>query len=126
MRQHERAPTTTSLYERPIKGTSARRANSTWGNRSRPAKVSSAVRRRPVGHETPGLHDIMGHLADAIAFIRVSHRSLDHLDVAFEEQSLLRMGLAALDAVYTEIDLASIALSKHSPLSARRRKKSHH
>jgi hypothetical protein len=57
----------------------------------------------------------MGHLADAIAFIRVSHRSLDHLEVAFEEASLLRMGLAALDAVYTEIDLASIALSKHLP-----------
>ena len=61
------------------------------------------------------LHDIMAHLADAIAFIRVSYRSLDHLDVAFEEQSLLRMGLAALDAVYTEIDLASIALSKQPP-----------
>ena len=60
----------------------------------------------------PDFSQIMAHLADAIAFIRVSHRSLDHLDVAFEEQTLLRMGLAALDAVYTEIDLASIALSK--------------
>ena len=96
-------------------GTSARRANSTRGNRSRLAKVSSAVRRRPVGRETPDLHGIMAHLADAIAFIRVSHRSLDHLDLAFEEQSLLRKGLAALDEVYTEIDLASIALSKHLP-----------
>ncbi|MHB8815050.1 MAG: hypothetical protein ACYDAE_17505 [Steroidobacteraceae bacterium] len=54
-------------------------------------------------------------MADAIAFIRVSHRSLDHLDVAFEDQSLLRMGLAALDAVYTGIDLASIAISQHLP-----------
>ena len=93
-------------------GTSARRANSTRGMRPRPVQVSSAVRRRPVEHETPDLHHIMAHLADAIAFIRVSHRSLDHLDVLFEEQSLLRMGLAALDAVYTEIDMASIALSK--------------
>lgn len=55
------------------------------------------------------------HLADAITFIRVSHRSLDHLEVAFEEVSLLRIGFAASDAVYTEIDLASIALSKHLP-----------
>jgi len=54
----------------------------------------------------------MGHLADAIAFIRASQRSLNHLDIAFEEESLLRMGLAALDAVYTELDMASIALSK--------------
>jgi hypothetical protein len=45
------------------------------------------------------------------AFIRVSQRSLDHLEVAFEEESLLRKGLAALDAVYTEIDWAAIALS---------------
>jgi hypothetical protein len=51
-------------------------------------------------------------LADAIAFIRVSQRSLNHLEVAFEEESLLRMGLAALDAVYTEIDWAAIAPSK--------------
>jgi len=57
----------------------------------------------------------MAHLVDAIAFIRVSHRSLDHLEVAFEEVSLLRMGLAALDAVYTEIDMVSIALSKQLP-----------
>jgi hypothetical protein len=70
----------------------------------------------------PDLAQIMAHLADAIAFIRVSQRSLDHLEVAFEEQSLLRMGLAALDAVYTEIDLASIALSKQPPPDARRRK----
>ena len=36
----------------------------------------------------------------------------------------MRMGLAALDAVYTEIDLASIALSKRPPppLSTTRRK----
>ena len=93
-------------------GTSARRANSTRGNSSRSVKVSSAVRRRLVAHEMPDLHDIMSHLADAIAFVRVSQRSLSNLDVAYEEESFLRKGLASLDAVYTEIDMASIALSK--------------
>jgi len=63
----------------------------------------------------PDFSQIMSHLAEAIAFIRVSHRSLDHLEVAFKEQSLLRIGLAALDAVYTEIDLASTALSRRLP-----------
>ena len=96
-------------------GTSARRANSTRRMRPRPVQVSSVVRRRRSAPKVPDFSQIMAHLADAIAFIRVSHRSLDHLDVAFEEQSLLRMGLAALDAVYTEIDMASIALSKHVP-----------
>lgn len=96
-------------------GTSARRANSTRRMRPRPVRVSSVVRRRRDAPKMPDFSQIMGHLADAIAFIRVSHRSLDHLEVAFEEQSLLRMGLAALDAVYTEIDMASVALSKHLP-----------
>ena len=93
-------------------GTSARRANSTRGNRSRPVKLSSTVRRRPAGPKVPDLHDIMAHLADAIAVVRVSQRSLSHLEVAYDEESFLRKGLAALDAVYTEIDFASIALFK--------------
>lgn len=96
-------------------GTSARRADSTRRMRRRLVRVSSAVRRRSAAPKVPDFSQIMAHLADAIAFIRVSHRSLDHLEVAFEEVSLLRMGLAALDAVYTEIDLASVALSKHLP-----------
>jgi hypothetical protein len=71
-----------------------------------------AVLKRSAGPQLPDLHDIMTHLADAIAFVRVSQRSLSNLDVAYEEESFLRKGLAALDAVYTEIDFASIALSK--------------
>ncbi len=98
-------------------GTSARRANSTRGNRSRPTNVSSALWRRPAGIKTPDLHDIMAHLADAIAFVRVSQRSLSHLEVAYEEESFLRKRLAALDVAYTEIDFASIALVKNSPPS---------
>jgi hypothetical protein len=96
-------------------GTSARRANSTRRIRPRPVRVSSVVRRRRAAPKAPDFSQIMAHLADAIAFVRVSHRSLDHLEVAFEEVSLLRMGLAALDAVYTEIDMASIALSQRLP-----------
>jgi hypothetical protein len=96
-------------------GTSVRHANSTRRIRPRPIRVSSVVRRRRAAPKVPDFSQIMGHLADAIAYIRVSHRSLDHLEVAFEEVSLLRMGLAALDAVYTEIDMASIALSKQLP-----------
>lgn len=96
-------------------GTSARHRDSTRRIHPRRVRVSSVVRRRRSVPKMPDFSQIMGHLADAIAFIRVSHRSLDHLEVAFEEQSLLRMGLAALDAVYTEIDLASIAISQHLP-----------
>lgn len=94
-------------------GTSQNRIlEATLGNRSRRTKVSSAVRRRPTGPKVPDLSDILAHLADAIAFVRASQRSLNHLEVADDEESFLRKGLAALDAVYTEIALASIALYK--------------
>jgi len=63
----------------------------------------------------PDLSQIMVHLGRAIVFIRVSQRSLHDLDLAYDEESLLRMGIAALDAVYTEIDMASIAISKQAP-----------
>jgi len=96
-------------------GTSTRRANSTRRSRQRPTKVASGVRRRPAGPKAPDLHDIMAHLADAIAFVRVSQRSLSQMEVAYDEESILRKGLVALDAVYTEIDFASIALSKQRP-----------
>jgi hypothetical protein len=74
VRQHERAPTT-SLYERPIMGTSARRADSTRRMRSRRVRVSSVVRRGRAAPKVPDFSEIMAHLADAIAFARVSHRS---------------------------------------------------
>ena len=92
--------------------TSTRHANSTRGTRSRPLKVSSVVRRRPAGLKTPDLHDIMAQIADAIAIVRVSQRSLSHLEVAYDEESFLPKALAALDAVYTEIDFATIVLFK--------------
>ena len=96
-------------------GTSTRRANSTRGNRPRRTKVSSGVRRSPVAPKNaPDLSQIMAHLSRAIALIRVSNRSLQHLEVAYEEESLIQMGLVALDAVYTQIDMASIALHKHA------------
>ena len=96
-------------------GTSTRRANSTRRSRLRPSKVSSGVQKRPAAPKVPDLSQIMVHLDRAIAFVRVSQRSLHDLDLAYDEESLLRMGLAALDAVYTEIDMASIAISKQAP-----------
>ena len=114
-REHERAPTTANLYERSLLGTSTRRANSTRRSRPRPTKVTSGVRRRSARPRAPDLHDIVVHLADAIAFVRVSQRSLSQLDVAHDDVCFLRKGLVALDAVYTEIDFASIALPKQRP-----------
>ena len=82
---------------------------------SRQRRAPSVVRRRRASAKIPDFSQIMAHLADAIALIRVSQRSLDHLEIAGEEQCLLRMGLAALDAVYTEIDLAAVAFARRAP-----------
>jgi hypothetical protein len=64
----------------------------------------------------PDLDGLLGRFADAITLIRVSHRSLDALEVAFEEEFVLRRGLAALDAVYNELDLAIVLPAPRSSL----------
>jgi hypothetical protein len=88
-------------------GTATRR-DSTRTSRSRSSRMSSAVRRRSLRIAEPDLDGLLGRFADAITLIRVSHRSLDAL--AFEEEFVLRRGLAALDAVYNELDLAIVAV----------------
>ena len=63
----------------------------------------------------PDLDGLLGRFADAITLIRVSHRSLEALEVAFEEGFVLRRGLAALDTVYNELDLAIVAIHTRTP-----------
>lgn len=90
-------------------GTATRR-DPTRAPRSRSSRMSSAVGRRSMRIAEPDLDGLLGRFADAITLIRVSHRSLDALEVAFEEEFVLRRGLAALDAVYNELDLVIVAI----------------
>src|SRR5690348_1429173 len=89
--------------------------NSTRRSRSRTSRMSSAVRRRSRLVTAPDFDGLLGRFADAITLVRVSHRSLDALEVAFEEEFVLRRGLAALDAVYNELDLAIVAIHTRPP-----------
>ena len=95
-------------------GTATRR-DSTRPSRSRSSRMSSAVRRPSMRIAEPDLDGLLGKFADAITLIRVSHRSLDALEVAFEEGFVLRRGLAALDAAYNELDLAIVAIHTRTP-----------
>ena len=95
-------------------GTATRR-DSTRSSRSRSSRMSSAVRRPSMRIAEPDLDGLLGRFADAITLIRVSHRSLDALEVAFEEGFVLRRGLAALDAAYNELDLAIVAIQTRTP-----------
>jgi hypothetical protein len=63
----------------------------------------------------PDLDGLLGRFADAITLIRVSHRSLDAREVAFEEEFVLRRGLVALDTVYNELDLAIVTIHTRIP-----------
>ena len=49
--------------------------------------------------------------------IRVSHRSFNTSEHFGDEEFVLRTGLAALDEVYTELDLAIIAVHTRTPVS---------
>ena len=98
-------------------GTATRR-DSTRTLRSRSSRMlSSAVRRRSIRIAEPDLDGLLGRFADAITLIRVSHRSLEALEVALEEEFVLRRGLAALDTVYNELDLAIVAIHTRTPRS---------
>ncbi len=76
---------------------------------SRPAHSSrrkrQRSRRRPTG---PDVHAIMARLGRAQALITVAQRSLEADDRtdAYPEAVVLKTGLAALDAVYDELDAA--------------------
>lgn len=95
-------------------GTATRR-DSTRTSRSRSSRMSSTVRRPSKRIAEPDFDGLLGRFADAITLIRVSYRSLGALEVAFEEEFVLRRGLAALDAVYNELDLAIVAIHTRTP-----------
>ena len=110
-------------------GTVTRR-DSTRTSRSRTFRMSATVRRRKMPTPEPDLDALLGKFAHAISMIRVSHRSLNTSEHFGDEEFVLRTGLAALDALYTELDLAIIAVHRRSqivtsgqlrPLMSRRR-----
>ena len=96
-------------------GTGIRR-DSTRTSRSRTFRMSSAVPRRRKPTVEPALDALLGRLSDAISMIRVSHRSLNASDLFGDEEFVLRTGLAALDALYSELDLAIIAVHTRTPV----------
>ena len=98
--------------------------------RSRTSRMSATVRRRNLPIVEPDLDALLGRFAHAIAMIRVSHRSLNASEHFGDEEFVLRTGLAALDALYTELDLAIVAIHRRTsiitagqrrPLMSRRR-----
>lgn len=97
-------------------GTGTRR-DFTRVSRSRTSRMSTTVRRRRKPTAEPDLDGLLGRLAHAISMIRVTHQSLNTSEHFGDEEFVLRTGLAALDEVYTELDLAIIAVHSRTPAS---------
>jgi hypothetical protein len=62
----------------------------------------------------PDLHPILGRFSDALSMVVVAYRALDERGSDIEAATVLAQGIAALNAVYTEIDMASIQLYRSS------------
>jgi uncharacterized protein HemY len=74
------------------------------------SRPRNSTRRRPA---LPDLHAILGRLARTRAFFTVAIRSLkadDSSEECGQEAEVLEEALAALNAVYDELDTADLAL----------------
>jgi hypothetical protein len=67
----------------------------------------------------PDLHPILGRFSDALSMVVVAYRALDERASDVEVATVLAQGIAALNAVYTEIDMASIQLYTSSLVKRR-------
>ena len=67
----------------------------------------------------PDLHPILGRFSDALSMVVVAYRALDERASDIEAATVLAQGIASLNAVYTEIDLASIQLYRSSLVKRR-------
>lgn len=67
----------------------------------------------------PDLHPILGRFSDALSMVVVAYRALDERASDIEVATVLAQGIAALNAVYTEIDMASIELYRSSLVKRR-------
>lgn len=67
----------------------------------------------------PDLHPILGRFSDALSMVVVAYRALDERASDVEVATVLARGIAALNAVYTEIDMASIQLYQSSLVKRR-------
>ena len=67
----------------------------------------------------PDLHAILGRFSDALSMVVVAYRGLDERASDIEAATVLAQGIAALNVVYTEIDMASIQLYRSSLVKRR-------
>jgi hypothetical protein len=120
-----RAHSTRRLTALTLKRSSRRAARPASGRKQPAAAPTARVRRRRsrIRHAKPShrrkshrrtsaddLHAILGRFADALAWVAVVQVAIEASDQLPREDSVLKRGVAALDAVYNELDLAIVRL----------------
>lgn len=83
------------------------------------SSVRFAKKSRGRTKDLPDLHPILGRFSDALSMVVVAYRALDERASDIEAATVLAQGIAWLNAVYTEIDLASIQLYRSSLVKRR-------
>ena len=73
--------------------------------------VSQGTRRKHP-KSLPDFLAILGRLSDALSVIVVAHRAIDERESDPDAAVVLAQGIAALNAIYTEIDMAESQLSR--------------
>ncbi|MHB8812572.1 MAG: hypothetical protein ACYDAE_04830 [Steroidobacteraceae bacterium] len=81
--------------------------------------VRSAKKSHGYTKSLPDLHAILGRFSDALSMVVVAYRALDERASDVEAATVLAQGIAALNTVYTEIDMASIQLYTSSVVKRR-------
>ena len=117
-----RAHSTRRLTALTLKRSSRRAAQPASGRKQPVAPPTARVRRRrsrirparrrksPRRTSADDLHAILGRFADALAWVAVVQVAIEASDQLPREDSILKRGVEALDAVYNELDLAIVRL----------------
>ena len=83
-------------------------------NRTAPSKarIRKPARRKPAHQPLPDLHGILDRFCCALSVVTVSQIAIGANDQMAREDCVLRQGIAALDAVYEELDVAIGAITR--------------
>jgi hypothetical protein len=89
-------------------------ADMATANRTAPSKarIRKPARRKPAHQPLPDLHGILDRFCCALSVVTVSQIAIGPSDQLAREDCVLRQGIAALDAVYEELDLAIGAINR--------------
>jgi hypothetical protein len=85
---------------------SASRPNLTRPLKAQSAKPAARPRQTPARTSLSHLNDILDRFGRALAIVTVSRIAIEASEKLAQEACALRQGIAGLDAVYNELDLA--------------------